>query len=343
MDDNKLKTFIGVKVGSTYSCAAMLNGAAPKTTVIKSCIAYEKNPMDDVVTNTIIGTEVDGSIFPLDKGVIESDDMIEPTSEIVRKLGLPVWSHVVVAVPALELINEKNKGKIRLKKALIDALQPTKMVMFPEVYCGAVKSLGYIKIGGRNQLKAWHSSFLAVNLGSTTTEVLVVIRGNKQYINAFTDVCGNRVDEELADALKNAFGKVIITTPEVKEIKEKFNLTDPGDYTFKVLTKNGMTEISSSLEITNVLNQYAYKVAALIKRILTTSLDSEIVAQILDMPIITTGGMGNITGLVDALELQLRKQLNYDGIVCERQIDGHIAPCLGALMMAPETNWETVV
>ncbi len=334
------KQIIGVKVGSMYSCGAVpeVGTDVPRTTVVKSCITYVRDPINSQVTEIIIGTETPDSIFPLDKGIIESDDALEPTGEILDKLELPSDAYVVAAIPANEIMH----GRHRLRQALMKALNPNKIVLVSEIYCGAVKSLGFMNSGDESVLKAFHSSFLAINLGSTTTEILVIIRAKKKYLNSFTDVNGNQVDHDLYEAIQNNLGKVIITLPEVRAIKEAYSLKHPQDIMFKVMTKNGMTEQYTGKPIVNALKTYVSRVASLTTRILTNTLERETIAQILKSPIVLTGGMGNIEGLPEALEDELRSQLHYEYLTCMKQTDGHIAPCLGALMIASKMDWTRV-
>lgn len=330
---------VGLKVGSTYSCASLLDDTEPKNAVIKSCIRYIRDPITNEIKETIVGEDTPDAMFPLDKGIIESDENIAPVIVIINKLGVPKFARVVAAVPAVEILN----GKERLKQAIGSALAPRKLVLFPEVFCGAVNALGMINSpSGRKQLKALNSNFLAVNLGSTTTEVLISRNGARAYLNAFTKVSGNRVDHMLYDTLQNSMGKVIITLPMVRDIKEQFDLNHPHEVRFNVLTGRGMKEEHAYKPVQDAIFTYITEVAELLKSILVHSLDNEMIAQVLDSPVILTGGMGNIKGLPEHLELKLRDVLNYQRVSVLKQENGHIAPALGALALTEHVPWEKI-
>ena len=330
---------VGIKIGSTYACASVFDGNEQKNVVIKSCIRYVRDPITNDVNETVVGEDTPDAVFPLDKGIIEKDYNIEPVIAIINKLGIPKFARVVAAVPAVEILN----GKERLKQAIGSALSPRKLVLFPEVFCGAVNALGVMDgADGKKQLKALNSNFLAVNLGSTTTEVLISRNGARAYLNAFTKVSGNRVDHMLYDTLQNSMGKVIITLPKVREIKEKFDLNNPHEIKFNVLTGRGMEEEHLYKPVQDAIYTYIQEVAELLKSILVHSLDNEMIAQVLDNPVVLTGGMGNIKGLPEQLERKLREVLNYQDVFVLKQESGHIAPSRGALMLTEYVPWEKI-
>lgn len=331
---------IGVKIGSTYTVSAVRGGLnTPVTKVIKSCVVHTVDPVTHQTIDTEVGVYRPESLFPLDKGIIEKDEHIAPTEAIINKLNAPKGARVVAAVPAVEIQN----GRDRLKRALLSALSPQKLVLFPEVYCGAVNSLGYFEHNGKQTLRALRSDFVALNLGSTTLEVLIALHGEQKYLNAFTAVCGNMVDHEILDALNNSLGKVIITLPEVRGIKEQFSMSAPQDIRFRVMTRpNGVVEVYTSKPVLKALNKYVLDVATQLTTIMKNTLTAEVIAQVLDTPIVLTGGMGNIPGLPERLEQQLKILLNYEKISVMKQADGHIAPAIGALTLANEINWDRI-
>jgi len=331
---------IGVKIGSTYSVSAVRGGLeSPVTKVIKSCVSPVTDPDTNVINETYIGVERPDSVFPLDKGIIENDDRIPLTMAIINKLEAPSMSLVVAAIPALELVD----GRERLKKALRESLKPLKMVLSPEVYCGAVNALGYYEVGGKRKLKALHSDFLALNLGSTTLEVLIALHGERKYLNAFTSVCGNKVDYELFDMLHNSFGKVIITLPQIREMKEQFNMAKPKEIIVNVMTQSeGVRRVPVQRVFQTVLEKYVLDVSNVLVSLLKNTLTPETIAQVFDTPIVLTGGMGNIPGLAEGIERNMRELLHYEKITVLKQVDGHIAPALGALTLANEINWDVI-
>ena len=331
---------IGVKIGSTYSVSAVRGGLeTPVTNVIKSCVSPVTDPDTKTVNETYIGVERPDSVFPLDKGIIESDNHIPLTIAIINKLGVPAGARIVAAIPALELV----EGRERLKKALRESLKPSKMVLSPEVYCGAVNALGYTEVNGKRRLKALHSDFLALNLGSTTLEVLIALHGTRKYLNAFTTVCGNKVDYELFDMLHNSYGKVLITLPQIREMKEQFNMNSPKDIMLNVMTHNdGVRRVSVAKTVQTVLDKYVFDVSTFLVSILKNTLTPETIAQVLDTPIVLTGGMGNIPGLPERIEKKMRELLRYEKLTILKQVDGHIAPAIGALTLANEINWDRI-
>ena len=337
--DTTINLPVGLKVGSTYACASVFDGTEQKNIVIKSCVRHIHDPITNEVKETIVGEDTLDAVFPLDKGIIESDDNIAPVIAIIERLGIPKFARVVAAVPAVEILN----GKERLKQAINSALAPRKLVLFPEVFCGAVNALGVMETGGEKKLKALNSNFAALNLGSTTTEVLISQNGSRKYLNAFANVSGNRVDHVLYDKLQNTMGKVIITLPMVREIKEGFDLDHPHEVKFNVLTKNGMREEHLYKPVQDAISRYIEDVAELLKSILVNTLDIDTIAEVLDTPIVLTGGMGNIKGLPEHLEKKLREVLNYQGVSVLKQADGHIAPSKGALALTEYVPWEKVM
>ncbi len=339
-ENEEVKQTIGVKIGSTYSVSAVRGGLeTPVTNMIKSCLSPVTDPDTKVINDMYIGVERPDSVFPLDKGIIEKDEQIPLTIAIINKLNVPHGALVVAAVPALELV----EGRERLKTALREALKPFKMVFSPEVYCGAVVALGYTEVNGKRKLKALHSDFLALNLGSTTLEILVALHGERKYLNAFTKVCGNKVDFELFDMLHNTFGKVLITMPEIRQMKEQFNMTSPKEVIVNVMTQSdGIKRVSVQKVVQTMLDKYVTDVSELLVTILKNTLTPETIAQVLDTPIVLTGGMGNIPGLPERVEKKLRELLHYNKVTVLKQVDGHIAPAIGALTLANEINWDKI-
>jgi actin-related protein len=105
---------------------------------------------------------------------------------------------------------------------------------------------------------------------------------------------------------------------------------------------NGVMETYTYKPVMKVLEKYVYNVATLLSTIMKNTLTPEVIAQVLDTPIVLTGGMGNIPGLPERLEQKLRGLLNYEKISVTKQNDGHIAPALGALTLANEINWDRI-
>ncbi len=319
---------IGLKVGSLNTALAFRNSSnGIETKHIRTCIRYPNAVLKGASIK--IGdeaTEYADAIYPLALGVIGNDKDIEHTANILTSLDIPKNSNIVLASPAVEML----EGKKRLALAVKKVTNYNKLWVFSEGLCASVNVFG-------SPEPILNSTFFGINMGSTTTEFGCFSEGKIAHLSAHPEFCGNRVDNEILLRLRNAIGDLIISNKEIRCLKEKANISNPEQFVLNSMTRNGIVEHEVRDEITVPIEVFVDGVAELMKREITGNIKPEIRGMAFGSPMVLSGGMVNITGLPELLSKKISEKLNYN-IETKYSTDknGHIAPAVGALLLCEE-------
>ncbi len=318
---------IGLKVGSLNTALAFRNEFGIETKHTRTCIRYPNSILKSGML-PIIGDEATkyaDAKYPLALGIIEKEEGIQQTADILRTLDIPRESDIVLASPAVEML----EGKKRLAQAVKKVSNYNRLWVFSEGLCASVnvlKSPGAI-LG---------STFFGINMGSTTTEFGCFSEGRIEHLSAHPEFCGNRVDNDILLKLRNAIGDIIVTDKEVRELKETANLKRPQPFILKSMTRGGIIEHTVTNEITKPIEVFVDGVAELIKKEIISNVRADIRVSSLNNAVVISGGMTNIVGLPEALKEALSKKLNFDIEVKYLEMDNHISPSIGGLLLCEE-------
>ncbi len=315
---------IGLKVGSLNTALAFRNDSnAIETKHTRTCIRYPNAVLKGASIK--IGdeaTEYADAVYPLALGVIGNDKDIEHTANILASLDIPKNSNIVLASPAVEML----EGKKRLATAVKNVTNYNKLWVFSEGLCASVNVLG-------SPEPILNSTFFGINMGSTTTEFGCFSEGKIAHLSAHPEFCGNRVDNDILLKLRNTVGDLIISNKEIRELKETANIKNPQPFVLKSMTRDGIVEHEVITEITTPLETFVEGVAELVKKEISGNIKSEVRKAAFDSPLILSGGMTNISGLPELLKEVLSDKLRYDLDIRYTEADNHIAPAIGALML----------
>lgn len=318
---------IGFKPGSQNSCTARRGkGNKIQTDCKKTCVRYPKTILQKTGKGRIVGDEAEGhkdSKYPLNLGLIESQEGIQQMKHILEAFNIPMGSDMVIASPAMEI----TEGKQWLTKAVDEVCTPNRIWMVSEALCSAVTIL-------KDANKIKDTTHMVANLGSSTFELGCFQGTNIVHLSAHSEAGGNIVDSKIMNKIQGAIGDAMITLKDARDYKEKASLTEPKTFIVKGQTRDGITEGAVKDEITTPLKEYVVAVCEVIKKELKI-INPQIRKAALENPIIISGGMSNIEGLPELITSTLSETLHYN-INTDYLKDGsaHIAPAIGALMLA---------
>lgn len=320
---------IGLKVGSMNTAFAFRNGNGIETRTTKTFIKYRKDLKGSDLP-PIVGDEAAnfaGAVAPLNLGVIENEDGISQTKLILEFLDIPKDVNVLIAAPAIEI----TEGKNRLARAVKEVCQPygNKVHVFSECLCSAAYIL-------RDPNLIMTSTFLCINLGSSTTEIGCFNEGQIEHLSAHSETSGNRVDKAIRNRIQNTVGDAMLLEKDIRIMKEQASLTYPKIFKAPGFSRNGYIEVRVQDEIIIPIQEYAEGVANIIKTEIIGSIEPHIRKLMLENQVIISGGMANIEGLPEMVVSKLSEKLNYPIRFKTSENDNHIAPAIGGLLLCEE-------
>jgi hypothetical protein len=304
---------VGVKLGSTRTVVVQPQGSVLKTHEALTCLAtYE-----DVLTGTeqVIYGEQAAREYPervefmLRSGLPEDDERTETATtfftHLIQANDVPADSVVVYAIPAID--NER--GLANVTNVIEESPIGERLIRsYPESLCGAIPAVG-------TGLDAIERRFIAVNLGSTTLSACAYRRGEQLTRVATGAVTGNAVDRWIATNVEEeTHGRVTIdqtTAQEYKEAHADFEEFEP--FTDSIQQPGGGThEFTIEHSVMDALDRYVNEAVDEIANSFLPQLANDHVKlykQTLDEPLVLTGGMACIPGLLDTFEAQLSEAL----------------------------------
>lgn len=325
MTENK----IGLKIGSQITAIARRNEEGKtEVTSIKTCVRYSKGIVKKDGVGFKVGenaAEYDDAIFPLELGVVETDEGVKQLIDILTTIQLPFGASMVLASPAVQM----KEGNDRLAQAIKQVYKTDDIVMFSEGLCSAVhlSSMDFINT----------SAIFSLNLGSSTLELGCFNEGNEIHLSAHPEVCGNRVDKEIAKRVGNLVGDAIVSIKRIREMKEDTSLIDPKTYTVEGMTRHGKKEAQVSDEIILPLKEYAENVATIFCGEVIGAVNTTIRNMALKSPLFISGGMSNIPGMPELIGDLINEKMHHKfEICCSHEKDNHLTAAKGALLIAEE-------
>ncbi len=315
------ESIIGLKTGSRNLVYTTETG----TIISPSCIAVETH-LDGKPKEYKIGDPNHiKTIYPLNRGIITTEENKQLLIKILEHTKIPKFSKIVCAAPESEL----ETGKNMLKEAIIKALSPDKeLILYPECFCGAVAHMGVDN--------AVNDFFTTLNLGSTSVGLGIFSAGENKILTSFTDTSGCLVDERILIRLNNVYGSLVTNVAQIQRIKESFNMKLDSQFSpIDVIIEKEQKTISCDAEIRYELDLYAKEIAEIYTRTFTSPNSNAFRYNMINSPIVLTGGMSNIVGLSELIKTHIDNQINsnIDLKVVEK---GHISPAIGAFKLAKE-------
>ncbi|MFB6101041.1 MAG: hypothetical protein ABEJ73_00565 [Haloplanus sp.] len=310
-------TPIGVKLGSTRTVIAIPDDDGDLRTIkTLTCLAtYE-----DVITGeerVLYGAEAateypDRVRYTLRSGLPEDEEGAELTAtffeSVIEANDVPEDSAVVYAIPTIE--NER--GLENLQSVIEGSSIGEALVRsYPESLCGSVPALG-------DDLEAVEDIFVTVNLGSTNLEASAYRRGEQLVPFTTGAVTGNEVDRMIANYVEEETqGRVNIDTTTAREYKEEhadFEAFEP--FTDVIQQPGGGShEFTIERSVMDAVDEYVDEAVDEVANAFLPELANDhikVYQLALDRPIVLTGGMACIPGIVEEFEERLSEELQRD-------------------------------
>ncbi|MFB6083858.1 MAG: hypothetical protein ABEJ94_06405 [Halorientalis sp.] len=308
---------VGVKLGSTRTVIALPDGDGGLETIrTLTCLATYEDTItgeERVLYGDEAATEYpDRAEFMLRSGLPEDDERAELTEKffdtLIEEHDVPEDSVVVYAIPTID--NEK--GLANLESVIEDsAIGEAGVQSYPESLCGAIPALG-------DGLEAISEIFTAVNMGSTNLEASAYRRGEQLTPFATGAVTGNEVDRMIANNVEEETqGRVNIDKTTAREYKEEHaDFVDFEPFTDVIQQPGGGShEFTIERSVMDACDDYLDDVVDEIANSFLPDLANDymkVYQLALDQPIVLTGGMACVPGIVDEFEERLSEELNRE-------------------------------
>ena len=330
-------TPIGAKLGSTRTVLQYVRDGEIETVRTLTCLAEYEDPLTGE-PKVMFGEQAaqeypDRVTYMLRSGLPEDDESVDLAAtffeEVVTSEGLDSDSAVVYAIPTID--NEpglRNLERVIERSSVGDALVRS----FPESLCGSIPALG-------DDLEAIDEVFVAVNMGSTNLEASAFRNGEQLSPFVSGAVTGNEVDRNIANAVEEETqGRVNIDLTTAREYKE-----DHADFeAFEPFTDviqqpgGGAHEFTIERSVMEPLNDYVDDAVDEVANNFLAQLANDHMKPYqlaLSKPIVLTGGMACIPGIVDVFEERLSEELDRD-VECTAADRPDLAPAEGARRIA---------
>jgi hypothetical protein len=308
---------VGVKLGSTRTVVVLpTDDGNLKTIRTLTCLAsYEDALTGD--EKYLYGNEAareypDRVQFMLRSGLPEDEDRAELTeqffSAVIDAHDIPEDSAVVYAIPTID-----NPAGLENLQDVIEnsAIGKSLIESYPESLCGSIPAFG-------DDLQAIDEMFIAVNMGSTNLEASAYRRG--EQISPFTTgaVTGNEIDRVIANYVEEETqGRVNIDVTQAREYKEEhadFNNFEP--FTDIIQQPGGgRHEFTIERSVMDAVDEYLDEAVQEFSNTFLSQLANnhmKIYQLALDQPIVLTGGMACVPGIVDEFEKRVTEELGRD-------------------------------
>jgi hypothetical protein len=336
-DDGDEPAPIGVKLGSTRTVIALPDGDDMEIIKTLTCLATYEDALtgeERVLYGDQAATEYpDRAQFMLRSGLPEDDDRADLTKRFFEALvdenDVPEDSVVVYAIPTID--NEQ--GLANLQAVIEDSAIGQELVeSYPESLCGAIPAMG-------DGLEAINEIFISVNMGSTNLEASAYRRGEQLAPFATGAVTGNEVDRLIANHVEEETqGRVNIDKTTAREYKEEHaDFVDFEPFTDVIQQPGGGShEFTIERSVMDACNQYLDEAVDEVANSFLPELANDymkVYQLALDQPIVLTGGMACIPGIVEEFEERLSEELQRD-IEAVAADEPDIAATIGAQRIA---------
>lgn len=328
---------LGVKVGSTRTVVAREDDGDVDVLTALTCLASYEDALtgeEHVVFGEEAATEFPERVrYMLRSGLPEDEETTELAktflAEFTATNELPEDSVVVYAIPTID--NET--GLERLEEIIEDSpIGETLVRAYPESLCGSVPALG-------DELEAIEDTFVAINMGSTNLEACAYRRGEQLSPDSTGAITGSEVDRKIANFVEEETqGRVNIdltTAREYKEVHADFDDYEP--FSDIIQQPGGGTyEFTIEHSVQDAVDEYLDDVVDEVANVFLPQLANDymkIYQQALENPVVLTGGMACIPGIVDQFADRLTEELER-GVEATTSDAPEVGAALGAHRIA---------
>jgi hypothetical protein len=307
---------IGVKLGSTRTNVVSETDDGLETVTTLTCMATYEDALtgeERLLYGEEAATEYPDEVeFMLRSGLPEDDDRAALAGrffrEVVESNGIDPDGVVVYAIPSID-----NETGLTNLETVIDGSGIGKRGIrsYPESLCGAVPAIG-------DGLEAIERIFVGVNLGSTNMEASAYRRGEQLLHFATGSVTGNEVDRRIANLVEEETqGRVSIDPTTAREYKERHADFENFEPFTDVIQQpgGGSHEFTIERSVMDALDEYVDDAVDELANTFLPEFASDSMKTYklaLDQPVVLTGGMTCIPGLVEEFEARLRETLDRD-------------------------------
>jgi actin-like ATPase involved in cell morphogenesis len=336
-------TPIGVKLGSTRTVIALPSehGSGLRTIQTLTCLAEYEDPLTGE-TKYLYGEEAateypDTVQYMLRSGLPEDEDRAELTKQffdsVIDSHDIPEDSVVVYAVPTIN----NPAGIENLREVIEQSDIGTQLIeSYPESLCGAIPAVG-------NDLEAVEEIFVALNLGSTNLEASAYRRGEQLSPFRTGAVTGNEVDRAIANYVEEETqGRVNIDTNTAREYKEQHADFEEFEPFTDIIQQpgGGRHEFTIEWSVMEAVSEYLDDVVEEFANTFLSQLANDhmkVYQLALDQPIVLTGGMACIPGVVEAFEERTSEELGREiNVIAPDRAD--LAATIGAQRIAAQLS-----
>jgi hypothetical protein len=308
---------VGVKLGSTRTVVVFPEeddemGIAETLT----CLATYEDPLtgeERVLFGEDAAIEYPDRVqYMLRSGLPEDDDRAGLTARFfdafLEEAHVPTDSAVVYAIPRID-----NEPGLKNLEAVVTGspIGETMVRAYPETLCGAVPALG-------DDLEAVEEIFVSINMGSTNLEASAYRRGEQVAPYGNGVVTGNEVDRRIVGYIEEETQRrVIVDRTTAREYKEQH--ADFEDYEpFEDVVQQpggGSHQFTIEHAVMDAVDEYVDEAVDAVANDFLPSLAStnmKVYQLALDRPVVLTGGMVAIPGLVAEFEARLSEVLDRE-------------------------------
>jgi actin-like ATPase involved in cell morphogenesis len=336
-DDEDEPVPIGVKLGSTRTVIAYPDDGDIQTIRTLTCLATYEDALtgeEQVLYGEEAAREYPDTVqFMLRSGLPEDDERAELTKtffeEVIDANDVPANSGVVYAIPTID----NPEGLENLQDVIENSSIGEALVeSYPESLCGAIPARG-------DDLEAIEEIFVAVNMGSTNLEASAYRRGEQLAPFTTGAVTGNEVDRMIANYVEEETqGRVNIDTQTAREYKEEHADFEDFEAFTDIIQQpgGGSHEFTIERSVMDACNEYLDDAVDEFANTFLPELANDymkVYQLALDRPIVLTGGMACIPGIVEEFERRVSEELDRE---VEAVAADHpdLSPSMGAQRIA---------
>jgi len=309
---------VGVKLGSTRTVVVYPSPDGEGTEVVRTltCLATYEDVLtgeERVLYGEEAATEYPDTVeFMLRSGLPEDDDSAEAAAtffgELLAANDVPEDSAVVYAIPTID--NEA--GLANLEGVIESSSIGDELVRsYPESLCGSLPAF-------ENELDAIDDIFVAVNMGSTNLEVCAYRRGEQLVPLSTGSITGNEIDRRIANYVEEETqGRVNIDRTTAREYKEEHADFESFEPFTDVIQQpgGGSHEFTIEDSVMDACDEYVDEVVDEVANGFLPELANsymKVYQLALEKPIVLTGGMACLPGIVEEVETRLSEELQRD-------------------------------
>jgi hypothetical protein len=308
---------VGVKLGSTRTVVALpTDDASLRTIRTLTCLASYDDPLTGE-KNYLYGDEAateypDRVRFMLRSGLPENEEGADLTGQffeaVIGSHDIPADSAVVYAIPTID----NPAGLENLQRVITSSsIGEVLIESYPESLCGSIPAFG-------DGLEAIEEIFIAVNMGSTNLECSAYRRGEQLAPFTTGAVTGNEVDCVVAGYVEEETqGRVNVDVGTAREYKEDHaDFEDYEPFTDVIQQPGGGShEFTIESSVMDAVDEYLDDVVEQFANTFLSQLANDhmkVYQLALDRPVVLTGGMACVPGIVEEFESRVSETLNRE-------------------------------